>query len=169
MPLTPKIIKPPHVLATKVGSGGLPDYVVERADNAMQKINFDIKPVVIVELDYISRALAPMSKHHIDITRENREELVTHAMMIRAHAGMFHYHFIYEVADDLVFTLNYIDQMNDDAAELIRLQLKVLQRVIDHATPHELSTEEHAVIAEIDKAIMRYCKRYPKAKSHQPA
>ena len=157
---TAKVIKPNNRLSMKVGTGGLPQSILAQAQQAQEKFSFDFMPMAYKELVAFKTCLQALD-HDTDLDDDTKDALMTPIMMIKANAGMFHYGLLREVAEDILYTLDYIEDMNTDALALIDLQIRILNHILDNAQPGPITSNGLKLIKEIDLAILRYRKKHP--------
>ena len=164
-----KIIKPSNRLSLKVGKGGLPKKILNQAEKIQNDFSFDFMPMAYSELVTFKTQLKELSsREDSSLSDAAKDALMTPIMMIKANAGMFHYDLLREVAEDILYTLDYIDSLNTDALDLIDLQVRILNHIIDHARPGKITPNGLELIKEIDSAIDRYRKKHPQSTPDVP-
>lgn len=155
-----ELISPPNEIKQKVGSGGLDETVLAKAQEMLESNTEDFAPVAagLMEAmnDAIQNARSGAAKGEPAI-----EALIYPAMQLKAQGGMFKYPLVTEICNILVNFLETVTDLDKD--------------VLDIATAHRRAV--HAVIAgkiqgdggktgkELKDALMDACNRYYRSRA----
>lgn len=159
--------KPQNTLAGKVGKGGLPDDILDEADAVIEAFTFDFIPMAYEDLVKFQSALKKLERSQAPLTEAQKDTLMIPIMMIKANAGTFHYELLAEIAETMLFTIDCIERLNSDALEILHLQTRILNQLIDKATPEKITAFGSELLAEMDCAIERYRLKYPQSEKEK--
>ncbi|MCB9978348.1 MAG: hypothetical protein H6862_01915 [Rhodospirillales bacterium] len=116
-----EFIRPPNTLKQKVGSGGLSEEILNRAQALLENNTVDFRPLGEMYLDSLMRAIHQALS--ADLEKDNPEQIISAmlypTMQLKANGGMFHYPLVSQVADSLISFLESIDVPDRDAAEIV--------------------------------------------------
>lgn len=155
------LIKPPHTIKQKVGSGGLDSRTIEKAQQSIENNTIDFRPIATLLIEELDSA--------INNTRNNLlkgeaaiEAIIYPAMQIKAQGSMLHYALATDISDILVNFLEIVTEMNSDVLEIAEAHKKTLQLVI----MKELKDSKGPVAQQLRQALLDACNRY--YKQHKP-
>lgn len=158
-----EFIPPPHQLKVKVGSGGLGEDVLAKAQEILENNSTDFGPLAEMYLNTLSKALEgarsaiPMREHHeVAIT-----VMIYPAMQLKANGGMFHFPIVTMLADKMVQFLEVIDTIDHDVIDLAEAFIITIRAVLAsqiHDTRHPQGQE---LLSALDGACRRYFTRHP--------
>lgn len=158
-----QLFKPQNTLAAKVGrGGGLPEDILDEADSVIQDFTFDFIPMAYEDLVRFQSLLNDLSDVRTPLSQDQKDTLMIPVMMIKANAGTFHYDLLAEIAETMLFTIDYIDELNSDAREILSLQTRILNQLIERAKPEKITAFGNELLDEMDAAIERYRLKHPK-------
>ena len=110
---------PPNYLKLKVGSGGLTEDILKKAEALLQSNSVDFSPLAEMYLDAMLRG--------IEQARSNKnldEEVLIAAilfpgMQLKANGGMFHYDLVTKIAERFIQFMEVIENLDEEALEII--------------------------------------------------
>lgn len=158
-----EFIKPPNTLKAKVGSGGLAEEILEKAQKLLEHNTVDFLPLGEMYLSSMMKG--------IDLAREagpdTDDEYVIASMLypsmqLKANGGMFHYPLVTRVADRLIQFLEVIDKPDIEAVEIVMafhttLRAIIMGRITGHGGRHG-----DELLQALNDACMRYFTKYQK-------
>ena len=115
-----EFINPPNLLKDKVGSGGLSEDILDKAQALLENNTVDFQPLANMYLDGLM--------HGIEHTKnsaptDDQEYLISTmlypAMQLKANGGMFHYSLVTTIADRLIQFLEVIETPDIEAIEIV--------------------------------------------------
>jgi hypothetical protein len=115
-----EFIKPPNTLKQKVGSGGLSEEILEKAQMLLETNTVDFLPLAEMYLNSFMRGIE-MAKDGAKDARDNEyiiSSMIYPAMQLKANGGMFHYPLVTQVADKLIHFLEVIERPDDEVVEI---------------------------------------------------
>lgn len=153
----PKFINPPNKLKAKVGGGGIAPERLKQAQEYINNNSVDFIPQAKSFLDLVTE-FAVEAKN----SRENfdRNKLTNPIMQLKANGGMFRYQLISDVADICLLFVETINEMNDDAYEVIQAHVNTISIIINNQMSGRGGKEGAALLKELEKACKRYLDKY---------
>ena len=154
-----KYYHPPNVLRQRVGVGGLPEELLERAEQYIQDNDYDFKPLAVEIMGRFKDALAAAKKS------ERRDkpvinEITKPIMELKANGDMFRYALLTEVAEILMSFLENIQSLNDDSFHVIDAHKDTLEVIIKNDLRGSGGSEGHALSKELYAACKRYYSKH---------
>jgi hypothetical protein len=114
------LIQPPDTLKAKVGSGGLSEQILEKAQTLLENNCVDFRPRAEMYLDALMKAIERATDQETDAEPENLiAGMLYPAMQLKANGGMFHYPLVSRIADYLLGFLEVIEEPDHDAIEIV--------------------------------------------------
>lgn len=151
----PKYYNPPNVLRQRVGTGGLPEERLTRAEQYIEDNQFDFKPVAVEIMERFKSAVSAAKKSgRYDKTAIN--EITKPIMELKANGDMFRYALLTEVAEILLNFLENIQQLNDDSFHVIDAHRNTLEVILKNDLRGSGGAEGHALSKELYAACRRY-------------
>jgi len=159
-------IKPPNTLKAKVGSGGLSEEILEKAQKLLENNAVDFQPLAEMYLVSLMRGIDAANNNQED--RDN-ERLIAGmlypAMQLKANGGMFHYHLVTRIADKLVQFLEVVEEADIDAVEIVLAFHTTIRAVVVGKIQGDGGQHGQELIDALDHACMRYFEKYPENKN----
>lgn len=155
-----ELITPPNKLKEKVGSGGVDESVLFKAQALLENNTVDFAPIAAMLIDLLNEAISD-AKSGNSKGEAAIEAMIYPAMQLKAQGTMFHYPLVTEISNILV---NFLETVTD-----------VDKNVMDIVVAHKMSI--NAVLAskikgdggkigkELRDALMDACNRFYKARS----
>ncbi|MCM2344448.1 MAG: hypothetical protein NDJ24_07805, partial [Alphaproteobacteria bacterium] len=115
-----EIIKPPNTLKAKVGSGGISEAILNKAQALLENNIVDFQPLAEMYLQNLMRAIeaAQVNSEKLD-TETLITSMIYPAIQLKANGGMFHYPLVTIMADRLIQYLEVIVEADIDALEIV--------------------------------------------------
>ena len=158
-----KFFNPPNRLKQKVGSGGLPKNIIEKAQEIIDRNNADFRLVADPYLAQLTGAMQSLSEGSDKMSnREKCETLILPVMQMKANGSTFKYPVITEIADLLVHFLEKIDAPDGPALEIVKAFYASIQYVLSHEMKGSTDPKAKVMIAELEGVVSRYFEKYPK-------
>ena len=111
---------PPNLLKNKVGIGGLPEDILDKAQALLESNTVDFRPLGEAYLESLEQGVKQAKNPPEKL---DTETIISHmlfpAMQLKANGGMFHYDLITAIADKLVQFLEVIDTADKDALHIV--------------------------------------------------
>lgn len=113
-------IKPPNRLKEKVGSGGLSEDILAKAQALLENNTVDFTPLAEMYLQNLMNGIE-VAKNAA--TTDDPEYLIScmlyPAVQLKANGGMFHYALITAISDKLVQFLEVVEEPDIEAIEIV--------------------------------------------------
>lgn len=153
----PKFITPPNKLKAKVGGGGIAPERLAQAQSFIQNNTVDFIPHAKSFLAIVTEFAkeAKKSRNNFD-----QNKLAQPIMQLKANGGMFKYQLISHVADICLNFVETIDEMNDDAYDIIQAHVNTISIIINNQMTGNGGKEGLALTRELEKACKRYLNKH---------
>lgn len=161
-----EFIRPPNTLKAKVGSGGLSEEILAKAQALLENHAVDFMPLAEI---YLNNLMKGIEKAQESGSNSEMESIIASmlypAMQLKANGGMFHYPLITIIADKLIQFLEVIEMADLEAIEIVlafhtTMRAIVLGKITGHGGDHGKD-----LIVALDEACTRYFDRKPKIRS----
>jgi len=161
-----EIIDPPNLLKAKVGSGGLSEVILDRAQLLLEHNKVDFVPLAEVYLKQMQNGIDKAKNMSVsnDTSIEKIEEIISYVLMpcvqLKGSAGMFHYPLISRVADRCVQFLEVIENFDSDAIEISQAFHTTIKIIVSSKITGNGGVQGDALVEELNGACMRYFEKY---------
>lgn len=172
-----EFIKPPNILKAKVGSGGLTDDILNKAQTLLENNAVDFLPLAEIYLASLMQATELAQKALVEQKLQQqepalnqtetakREHLVTRmiypAMQLKANGGMFHYPLITAIADRLIHFLEVVAYADEDVVDIVVAFHTTMRAILISRISGDGGTHGKEVLDALDSACTRYFQRRP--------
>ena len=157
-----EFIKPLDILKTKVGSGGLTEEILNKAQTLLENNTVDFLPMAEVHLATMMRYI---DKAKTTAAGEEGEILIAliinPAMQLKANGGMFHYQLVTRISDKLIQLLEVVAVLEDDAVEMLLAFHTSLQSVLQGRITGSGGKPGDELMQALEDTCLRYFERYP--------
>ena len=152
-----EFIKPPNLLKGKVGSGGLSEEILDRAQALLENNTVDFLPLAEM---YLSALMTGIEMAKNPGPSDDMEYIISTmlypTMQLKANGGMFHYPLVTEIADKLIQFLEVLPEADIEAVEIVlafhtTVRAIVLGRITGDGGPHG---------RDLAVALHHACERY---------
>lgn len=154
-----ELITPPNKLKEKVGTGGIDEVVLNKAQNLLENNTVDFKPIASMLSDLLSEAITDAKLGKIS-GEQAIEAMIYPAMQLKAQGTMFHYPLITEISNILVNYLETINNTDKDVIDIVVAHKMSINAVLSA----EIKGDGGKVGKELRDALLDACNRYYKAK-----
>ena len=153
----PQLFTPVNLLKQKVGSGGIDEARIQKAQDLIQNISNDVFKDLISELLSILQTLIALCRHeHFHSSDKLIEDFAATYMQIKAHGAMFRYPLMSSIANNAVRFLDNLNKMNGDTLDVLQAHCDAIHLV--KAKKIEGDGGEQG--KQIKKALLDACRRY---------
>lgn len=157
-----EFIKVPNTLKAKVGSGGLSETVLNKAQKLLEENTLDFTPLANMYLDTLGRGIEVATGYTQDDDTENVMALMIYpAMQLKANGGMFRYPLVTSIADKMIQFLEVLDEPDIEAMEIIMAFHASLKAVISGRVMGDGGESGHELLGALTQACMQYLERHP--------
>jgi hypothetical protein len=155
----PKFINPPNKLKAKVGGGGISPERLKQAQEYINNNAVDFIPHATSFLDLVTELAKEARNSRSDF---DRNKLAQPIMQLKANGGMFRYQLISNVADICLQFVEAIQEINDDAYDVILAHVNTISIIINNQMTGNGGKEGKALIKELENACKRYLTKHQK-------
>lgn len=155
-----ELISLPNRLKEKVGSGGLDETVLAKAQELLENNTIDFKPIAAMLMDVLNESIADAKSGALK-GEAAIEAMIYPAMQLKAQGGMFHYPLISEISNILVNFLETVDDTDKDVLDIIVAHKMSMNAVL----ASQIKGDGGKVGRELRDALLDACARYYKTKS----
>ena len=157
-----EILRPPNTLKAKVGSGGISEAILDKAQALLENNVVDFQPLADMYMSALMKAIEHAQTNH---DKQDTETLIAGmlypAVQLKANGGMFHYPLVTIMADRLIQYLEVIVEPDLDALEIVLAFHTTLRAVIMGRITGTGGRHGQELLAALNDACMRYFERYP--------
>ncbi|MCB1531309.1 MAG: hypothetical protein KDJ35_00410 [Alphaproteobacteria bacterium] len=159
-----EFIVPPNTLKQKVGTGGLSDDILDKAQKLLENNSVDFQPLAEMYLASLMRGIETSQK----TPDEDEEYLIAlmlyPAMQLKANGGMFKYPLVTTMADKLIQFLEVIDAPDEEAVEIVLAFHTTIRAVVMGRISGDGGSHGRELLKALNDACTRYFEK--KVKRH---
>ncbi len=155
-----KIIKAKRELQQKVGAGPLDPGKVAASQSVIENNQVDFAPHALEMLERLNGALA-RAKDGTEPQADLKQALTRPVMELKAHAAIFHYTLVGNLAGIMLHFLESIQSLDEDAIHIVRAHHDTLRLIIIK----KMSGNGGAVGKQLEGELQNACNRYYTKKS----
>ena len=157
-----EFIMPPNTLKAKVGSGGLADNILNKAEALLENNSVDFLPLAEIYLESLMKGIVQVQKNPGE---QDKEALISGmlypGMQLKANGGMFHYPLVTRIADKLIQFLEVIEAPDEDAVEIVLAFHTTIRAVVMGRIAGDGGEHGRELMAALNDACSRYVEHYP--------
>lgn len=152
-----KIVRPPNILKTKVGIGGLPDITLKKADNLIKENSISFEPAAQSYLAELLRAIDRVSYASDDISRnELVHDIIKPVLQLRANGQMFGYRIITEMSENFLGFINNLQRINGESIEIMQAYHTSVSAVLQKQLKNDGGRKGKELAAALEEAYHTY-------------
>ena len=152
-----EIVVPPNRLKSKVGSGGIDDSVLVKAQELLENNTIAFKPIAQMLVDILHEAIADAKSGTLK-GEDAIQAMLSPAMQLKAQGGMFHYPLISQIGDILVNFLETVPDVDKDVIDIVVHHKFALNAVLGS----QIKGDGGKLGRELREALLDACMRYYK-------
>ncbi len=160
-----EFIRPPNTLKAKVGSGGLSEDILNKAQTLLENNSAEFGPLADLYLTSLMRGVEMARRA---VASDDNENVIAHiispAMQLKANGGMFHYPLVTRSADKLIQFLEVIERPDDDALEIVVAFLTTIRAITLGKITGDGGKHGNELIDALNHACFRYFEKHPHQK-----
>ncbi len=159
-----EFIKPPNTLKQKVGSGGISDDILNKAQKLLEENTLDFEPLANMYLDSLMNGIE-MAKGYspADDIEQIIANMIYPSMQLKANGGMFRYSLVSKISDKLIQFLEVLDEPDIEAVEIVLAFHTTIAAVLHGKITGDGGENGAELLAALTDACMRYFERHPEA------
>lgn len=153
-----EFIKPPNLIKTKVGEGGLSDAILDRAQKLIENNPSDFVPLAEIYLARMKEGIKKAQNASAD--EEDSEYLIAGILypcaQLKANGGMFHYHLVTRIAERFVQFMEVIESIDPEALEIAEAFYTTIKAVVHGKVKGDGGKYGEELVEALNHACMRY-------------
>lgn len=157
-----EFIKPPNILKAKVGTGGLSEAILDKAQALLENNTVDFQPLAEMYLNSLMKGIDFAKNASPD---ENEEYVIASmlypGMQLKANGGMFHYPLVTKIADKLIQYLEVIERADIEAVEIVLAFHTTIRAVVLGRIKGDGGRHGQELIEALHDACVRYFEKNP--------
>lgn len=155
-----EFIKPPNRLKEKVGSGGLSEDILNKAQALLENNTVDFLPLAEIYLSNLMNGIELAKNYH---PSNDLEEYIAHmlypGMQLKANGGMFQYPLVTHIADKLIQFLEVLESVDIEAIEIILAFHTTIRAVVLGKIKGDGGHHGEELMGALNEACVRYFQR----------
>ncbi len=157
-----EIVRPPNMLKAKVGSGGISEAILDKAQAFLENNVVDFHPLAEMYLQTLMKAIEAAQSPSDKLENEAQITAMLYpAVQLKANGGMFHYQLVTTMADRLIQYLEVIVEPDLDALEIVLAFHTTMRAVVMGRVTGDGGRHGQELLDALNDACMRYFERYP--------
>ena len=155
-------IRPPNTLKAKVGSGGLGEEILAKAQTLLENNAVDFIPLAEIYLASVMRGIENAREQFAKAEAETLiAAMIYPAMQLKANGGMFHYHLVTRTADKLIQFLEVIESADEEALEIVTAFHTTIRAVVLGRITGDGGKYGQELLDALNEACLRYFDKNP--------
>lgn len=154
-----ELLIPPNQLKAKIGTGGIDEAVLVKAQELLENNTIDFKPIALMLMDLLHEAIADAKAGTLQGERAI-EAMLYPTMQLKAQGGMFHYPLISEISNILVNFLETVIFVDKDMLDIVVAHKMSINAVLGS----QIKGDGGKVGRELRDALLDACARYYKTR-----
>lgn len=159
-PRRAELLNPPNKIKEKVGSGGIDESVLMKAQALLESNTVDFKPIADMLMDVLNEAITDAKAGNTKGMKAI-ETMIYPAMQLKAQGSMFHYPLVTEISNILVNFLETVSVADKDVLDIVVAHKMAINAVL----ASKIKGAGGKVGKELHDALLDACSRY--YKTHQ--
>ena len=159
-----EFIRPPNTLKVKVGSGGLADDILDKAQALLENTAVDFRPLAEIYLDAMMRGIQDAREENSDDPESVIAAMLYPGMQLKANGGMFHYPLVTRVSDKLIQFLEVIETPDIEAVEIVLAFHTTIRAIVMGQIKGDGGKHGAELVDALNHACMRYFQKHPENK-----
>ena len=155
-----ELINPPNKIKEKVGSGGLDENIISKAQVMLENNTVDFKPIADMLIDVLAEAVQD-AKGNVIKGEAAIEALIYPAMQLKAQGSMFHYPLVTEISNILVNFLETVTEADKDVLDIIVAHKMAIKAVISG----KIQGDGGKTGKDLRDALMDACNRFYRSRA----
>lgn len=159
-----EFIMPPNIIKAKVGSGGLNDSILDRAQQLLESNTVDFSPLAEIYLKNMMQGIESAKQELLKneaITDESKiSQILYPCVQLKANGGMFHFPLVTRAADRFVQFMEVVERVDMESLEIALAFHTAIRVIVASRIKGDGGTQGNALIEELNNACMRYFEKH---------
>jgi hypothetical protein len=156
-------IKPPNILKAKVGSGGLDEKTLDRAQKVLENNEENFVPLAEAYLENMMKGITQAQQENAT-GNADAEDLISDilypCMQLKANGGMFNYPLVTRIADRFVQFIEVVETIDSDVLDIALAFHKTIKIAVHGKASGDAGKYGDALVEELNDVCMRYFEKY---------
>ncbi len=159
-----EFINTPNLLKAKVGSGGLNEQIIQRAQQLLEKHAEDFAPLADIYLTRMKAAIDDAQSSEVtDAELEDKiTDILVPCVQLKANGAMFHYQLVTRIAGKFAQFMEVVDCLDNEILNIANAFHTTIKIVVAGKIKGDGGEQGEALIEELDNACNRYFKKHNK-------
>lgn len=154
---------PPNVIKQKVGSGGVSEEILDKAQTLLEQNAVDFTPLAEIYLGQLMGGIHVAKNPPKDVPEESLfASMLYPSVQLKANGKMFHYPLITVMADKLIQFLEVVESPDKEVIEIILAFHTTIQMVVQARIQGDAGAQGRSLLKALDQACNRYFEQYQK-------
>lgn len=158
-------IMPQNKLKQKLGSGGLSQDIINKAQKLIENNTYDFRPDAEEILDRMERTIVDTRQSQEQDQEDIIQQLMFPVMQLKTSGGMFHYETVTDISDRLVQFLEVVEKIGEPELEVIEGFYSTLRAIFAAELKGDGGPQGQQLYNALLKACNRYFEKYPHVKT----
>ena len=157
-----EFFNPPNHLKLKVGTGGLTENILNKAQALLESNTVDFTPLAEMYLDAMLKGVEQARTPIPELDRETIiGAILFPGMQLKANGGMFHYQLVTRIADHFIQFMEVIESVDPDALEIILAFHTTIRAIILGKIKGDGGKRGEELMDALTDACHRYFEKHP--------
>ncbi len=162
-----EFINVPNILKAKVGSGGLNDKIIERAQDLLESHAKEFTPLAEIYLSRMKEGIDNAKAK--EINADNLEELIKNIILpcvqLKSNGAMFNYPLVTTIAGKFVQFMEVVDRLDKPTLDIATAFYATIKIVVAGKINGDGGVQGKALVDELNNVCLRYFEKHKKSKS----
>jgi hypothetical protein len=160
---------PPNVLKTRVGTGGLNEEILNKAQALLEQNSVDFRPLGEMYLQAMQRGIDQARDNPSEADHENIIIAMLYpAMQLKANGGMFHYQLVTNIADKLIQFLEVVQKPDAEVIEIVIAFQTTFRAILMGQIKGDGGLRGAELMQALVDACYRYFEKRPDNRDNRP-
>ena len=157
-----EFFNPPNRLKQKVGSGGLSDEILQKAQELLENNAVDFAPLAEMYLEALMKGVELAQNPPPTIDNEYIiARMIYPSMQLKANGGMFHYPLVTSVSDRFISFLEVIEEPDSDVIEIAAAFHTTIRAIVFGGIKGDGGKRGKELLKALEDACTRYFNKKP--------
>ncbi len=157
-----EFITVPNTLKAKVGSGGLDDRIIERAQELLESHAQEFAPLADLYLSKMKKAIdnAKSSNLNNNDMESMINDILVPCVQLKANGAMFNYPLVTKIADKFAKFMEVIDRLDNQVLDIASAFHATIKIVISGKIEGDGGKQGKALLNELSSVCLRYFEKH---------
>lgn len=159
-----EFIMPPNIIKAKIGSGGLNESILDRAQQLLESNTVDFAPLAEIYLGNMMQGIEAARQDLLlkeTITDEGKiSQILYPCVQLKANGGMFHFPLVTRAADRFVQFMEVVERLDEEMLDIATAFHTAIRVIVKANIKGDGGAQGNALVEELNNACMRYFEKY---------